>query len=132
MLMACVGNTHHIQYTSTQLPETVLSIPYHTTPNYIHVVKNNYSDSVQPTKSKSDSSSKGEKIGLTILVSIAFLAAVYGVAALSCSIACSGNEGLAAGVLFGGIALSILLLVVLLKKIWNKSKRKAAVQPVTD
>jgi hypothetical protein len=132
MLMACVGNTHHIQYTSTQLPETVLSIPHHTTSNYIYVVKNNFSDTIQPTKSKSDSKSKGEKIGLTILVSIAFLIAVYGVAALSCSIACSGNEGLAAGVLFGGIALSILLLVVLLKKIWNKSNRKAEAQPVTN
>lgn len=64
--------------------------------------------------------SKGEKTALVILSIILATFLLFGIAALSCNLACSGMEGLAAILAIGGYTLVILLLISVLKKIKTK------------
>ncbi len=63
---------------------------------------------------------KGEKTLLIILSIVVASFLLFGIAALSCSLACSGMEGLAALVALGGTALIVFLLVKVLKKLQHK------------
>jgi hypothetical protein len=67
--------------------------------------------------------STGAKIALTVLAIVVFAALGYGLAALSCSIACSGNEALAAVVGIGGGIGLILLFIATIKSIFGKGKK---------
>lgn len=64
----------------------------------------------------------GEQILLIILTILGALVLLYGLAALSCSIACSGADGLAILVFLVGLGLIVWLTVVLIKKISRKGK----------
>ena len=59
----------------------------------------------------------GEQVLLIILTILLALLLLYGVAALSCSIACSGADGLAVLVFLLGLGLIVWLTVALIKKI---------------
>jgi hypothetical protein len=54
---------------------------------------------------------------ILLIVLVGFLLA--GAAMLSCELSCSGQEGAAAAVLFGGVALSIFLLIFCSRLIWK-------------
>ncbi len=62
-----------------------------------------------------------------LLIGFAASAALGLIAALSCSLACNGQGALAVLVLFGGLALVVVLLV-LLGKAYRKSKKKRAAE----
>jgi uncharacterized membrane protein YwzB len=64
----------------------------------------------------------GEQVLLIILTILLALLLLYGVAALSCSIACSGADGLAVLVFLLGLGLIVWLSIVLIKKISRKGK----------
>lgn len=68
--------------------------------------------------------SKGDKTGLIILSVIIALGLLYGLAALSCSIECSGSGGLALLVALGGTLLIIVLLVLVIKRITKGKPKK--------
>jgi hypothetical protein len=74
---------------------------------------------IKKDKSVSDGD-KGPLVALSILVALALL---YGLAALSCSIACSGSGALAWLVFLGGTTLIVLLLVRTIKRINSGKKR---------
>ena len=64
----------------------------------------------------------GEQVFLIILTILLALVLLYGVAALSCSIACSGSDGLAILVFLLGLGLIVWMTVALIKKISRKGK----------
>lgn len=68
--------------------------------------------------------SKADKTLLIILSIIIAVALLIGLAALSCSISCSGSEALAVIVALGGTFLIIFLLVRLIKYLKNPSVKK--------
>jgi hypothetical protein len=80
-----------------------------------------------PKKSRT----QGEKIALTIIVSLGFAFLTAGVAAASCSLSCSGNEAAAVAVLFAGAALIAWGLTTALKSIhrYPTIEKKPKVQP---
>jgi hypothetical protein len=67
--------------------------------------------------------SDGNQVLLTILSVIVALGLIYLVAALACSLSCSGSDAAAVIVGIGGLALVILLLVVALRAIHGKKKK---------
>jgi hypothetical protein len=73
---------------------------------------------------KDNSLSTGAKVLLIVLSVAATLGLLYLVTALSCSLSCSGSDGLAALVLLGGLSLSIVLLIVLIRIILGVKKKK--------
>jgi len=68
--------------------------------------------------------SNGEKVALVILTVLLGVALLFGVAALSCSISCSGSGALAALVAIFGVVGIIFLMVWLGGKIGNKYPRQ--------
>jgi hypothetical protein len=81
---------------------------------------------------KRDRSRSGKTVA-TILVILAFIALTFGVAALSCTIACAGSEPAAIAVFIAGSALIIAGLVNAIRAI-HKSPKKAVItqeQPET-
>ena len=64
--------------------------------------------------------SKGEKTMLIILSIVFASFLLFGIAALSCSLSCSGMEGLATLVFIGGTALIVFLLIYVFKKLKTK------------
>jgi hypothetical protein len=73
---------------------------------------------------------RGEKIGLTIVAVLGFVILTVGVAALSCSIACSGNEAAAVAVAVAGAGLIAWGLTAAIRGIYNypKKEKKTSVQ----
>lgn len=73
---------------------------------------------------------RGEKIGLTIIAVLGFVILTVGVAALSCSIACSGNEAAAVAVAVAGAGLIAWGLTAAIRGIYNypKKEKKTSVQ----
>lgn len=67
---------------------------------------------------------KGTKIALTILAVLAAIALTFGVAALSCSLSCSGSEFAAFFVGVGGVGLIIWGLVAVIRSIHNRPTKK--------
>jgi hypothetical protein len=67
---------------------------------------------------------KGEKIAFIILSVIIALALLYVVAALSCSIACSGADGLALLVLVLGAGIIVFFLVRVIRRITKGPRQK--------
>ena len=76
--------------------------------------------------------SGGEKFLLTLLALAGFIGLAYLVLALSCTLACSGAEGAAYLVLFGGGALLTFLLIAALKGIHGKGKSGKKVKEEPD
>jgi hypothetical protein len=72
--------------------------------------------------------SKGGKAALIILSVLVALALLFGLAALSCSIACGGAEALAAIVAIGGTALIVFFLVRMIRRISNPPPKKEAIK----
>jgi pilus assembly protein TadC len=68
--------------------------------------------------------SDGGKIGLIILCALLALVLAYGVAALSCSLSCSGSEGAAVFVAILGLAGIALLTFFLIRGIVRKSRKE--------
>jgi hypothetical protein len=83
---------------------------------------------VRELRRKYRDADNGSKVALTILVVVIFVFAVFGLAALSCSIACSGAEGLAYIVFFLGLGGLIFGLVKLLQRIKRGKKKPPAEQ----
>lgn len=73
---------------------------------------------------KDDNLSTGAKIFLIFLSVAAALGLLYLIAALSCSLSCSGSDGLAVLVALGGLSLTIILLIVLIRVILGIKKKK--------
>ena len=80
-------------------------------------------DQIKTIKHDKDTSST-EKTLLIILSVIIALGLLIGLAGLSCSISCSGSEGLALVVGLGGTFLIIFLLVRIIKHISDPSRKK--------
>jgi hypothetical protein len=80
-------------------------------------------DQIKTIKHDKDTS-KGEKTVLIILSVIIALGLLIGLAALSCSISCSGSEALALIVGLGGTFLIIFFLARIIKRISNPSLKK--------
>lgn len=81
-------------------------------------------DNIRQIRKLYDEGSKTEKTLLVILTIIVALLALFGIAALSCNLSCSGSEALALIVGIGGTALIIFLMVRVIKKIYNKPSKK--------
>lgn len=73
---------------------------------------------------------RGEKIGLTIIAVLGFIILTVGVAALSCNIACSGNEAAAVAVAVAGAGLIAWGLTAAIRGIYNypKKEKKTSIQ----
>ena len=71
--------------------------------------------------------SKGDKTLLIVLSVIIALALLYGLAALSCSLSCSGSGALAIIVAIGGTFLIIFLLIRMIKRLSNPPEKKKEV-----
>ena len=67
--------------------------------------------------------SKEDKTLLIILSIVAALVLLFGLASLSCSIACAGSEALAILVALGGTFLIVLFLLKIIKKIKNRPEK---------
>jgi hypothetical protein len=127
IMLISVGN----QYTFTNQDNSYLAIPSHRfTTNYSYI--ENSSEKIAPVKDEPSKKSTGAKIGLTVLAVVLFAVLAYGLAALSCSIACSGNEGMAAIVGIGGGIGLIALLVISLKAIYRKAPNKKKQKIATE
>jgi membrane protein implicated in regulation of membrane protease activity len=72
---------------------------------------------------KTNDMSEGGKVALIILCVLLALVLAYGVAALSCSLSCSGAEGAAVVVAILGAAGIVFLTIVLIRGILRKSKK---------
>ena len=68
--------------------------------------------------------SNGEKTLLIILSVLVAAGLIYAIAALSCSLSCSGSDAAAVLVGIGGTALVIILLLVALRAINGKNKKR--------
>ena len=73
--------------------------------------------------------SDGGKVGLIILCVLLALVLAYGVAALSCSLSCSGSEGAATVVAILGLAGIVLLTFFVIRSITRKSKKEKPKEP---
>jgi len=73
---------------------------------------------------KDNAMSDGEKVGLIILCVLLALILGYGVAALSCSLSCSGSEGAAVAVAVLGLAGIVLLTYFAIHSITRKARRE--------
>lgn len=73
---------------------------------------------------KDKTMSDGGKVGLIILCVLLALILAYGVAALSCSLSCSGSEGAAVVVAVLGLAGIALLTFFLIRSIVRKSRKE--------
>ena len=90
--------------------------------------KTNMKDQVKAYKASAKepgTKSTGAKVALTLLAVLLALGLWIGIASLSCSISCGGNEGLAIVVLVAGTALVIWILVVAIKAIYKKPKNQS-------
>lgn len=76
-----------------------------------------------------DDMSTGGKIALITLCVLLALVLAYGVAALACSLSCSGAEGAAVVVAILGFGGVILLTVFLIRSILRKSKKNKLKEP---
>ena len=76
-----------------------------------------------------DDMSTGGQVALIILCVLLALILAYGVAALACSLSCSGAEGAAVIVAIFGLAGIILLTVFLIRRILRKPKRDRWKEP---
>jgi hypothetical protein len=86
--------------------------------------KNAIKKLVQNIRTKYKSLSRDEKTGLIIFVIIVAVVALYGLLALSCSIACSGSEGLAYAVFFLGLGGLIFGTVRIIQRIKKGPRKK--------
>ena len=77
-------------------------------------------------KTKQKSKMEAWQVLLTILSAAAAIFCLVFVAALSCSIACNGNDALALIVFFAGSALVVYLYILLLKAIFKKTGEEKA------
>jgi hypothetical protein len=78
---------------------------------------------------KDNTISDGGKVGLIILCVLLALILAYGVAALSCSLSCSGSEGAAVVVAVLGLAGVALLTFFVIRSITRKPKRETLKEP---
>ena len=78
---------------------------------------------------KDKTMSDGGKVGLIILCALLALALTYGLAALTCSLTCSGSEGAAVVVGILGLAGIVLLTLFLVRAIVRKPKKEKAKEP---
>ena len=76
---------------------------------------------------KANNLSNGEKALLVILSVLVAAGLLYLVAALSCSLSCSGSDAAAVLVGLGGIALVIFLLIIAFRAIYGRKKKKEKV-----
>lgn len=87
-------------------------------------VSTNYSLSEYGVQGSPEKKNVVGKIALTLLAVAAFAALGYGLAALSCQIACSGSSAAAAVVAIGGGIGLVALFVFTIRSIFGKTKRK--------
>lgn len=66
----------------------------------------------------------GEKTTLTILAVLAAVVLTFGVAALSCSLSCNGQEAASVFVFVGGVGLIVWALVATIRSIHNRPTKK--------
>ena len=94
--------------------------------------KANNTITVETVKARDPDPPRGKRTGLKIVTIILFVAAILGVAGLSCAIACAGHELLALLVFIGGEAGLIIAMISILRSLSGKkrAKRPRTVQPV--
>lgn len=130
LLVTSIGNHAAANTTFSQLTSSIIqSLDYST--GRTNLQKNNplrSEGSLQNKKPEKSSPYDGLQIFANIiftLLSIALFVVLFLlVVSLSCSLSCSGSGVAAAVVLFGGIALDIFILVLLLRLIWKGDKSK--------
>lgn len=72
---------------------------------------------------KDNDLSKGAKVGLIILSVLGALGLLYLVSALACNLSCGGSEGAATLVMIGGAALTVFLLIIVIRAILGRKKK---------
>jgi hypothetical protein len=123
VMMMSAGNQYEVK--QEKIPTQAFhSFVNNTQSNEWHLVKKEIS--VPKIKKQDDpkQKSKGDKVGLTIAASLAFLGLLYLLSALSCSLSCSGMEGLAVIVGLGGLVGLIIGFVAVIKSIFGKKRKK--------
>ena len=126
---------HATQIVSASIAkQNILSLRFAT--HQISVVKNEFQSRLKERfEDPKRGNTRGEKVALVILVSLAFTLLTVGVAAASCNLSCSGNEAAAIAVLVVGAAIIAWGLSASLKRIHRaptiEKKAKAEPSPQT-
>ena len=146
------GNHKTIPFTGSIYPASAVSsssLPKDSTKTYRSVEefkKSLYDESGKPLKwkerkkllnqqvkaiKKDNTMSDGGKVGLIILCVLLAVILTYGVAALSCSLSCSGSDAAAVVVAVLGLTGVALLTIFLIRGIVRKSKKAKDPKPET-
>lgn len=132
LLVVCMANQRTLQFSGFQPVWASLAPAGETTPAAIklpetkklHSVKKKMRqqlrENMRQLRQHYRQASDGGKTALIILSVLVAITLLYGVAALSCGIACSGSEGLALFVAVLGTGLIVFLLVRVIKSINRK------------
>lgn len=67
--------------------------------------------------------SDGAKVALITLSVLAATGLLYIVAALACNLSCSGSEGAAVELMFGGVGLTVFFLLIAISAITGRKKK---------
>jgi hypothetical protein len=123
MMMLYAGNQYEVKQQQNPA-QAVYSFSTNTQATDWHLAKKEIS--IPKIKKQDDpkKKSKDDKVGLTIVASLIFLGLLYLLAALSCSISCSGLEGLAVAVGIGGGIGLVIGFVAVIKSIFGKGRKK--------
>ncbi|MBX2970112.1 MAG: hypothetical protein KF803_12140 [Cyclobacteriaceae bacterium] len=136
VMMLYAGNHYHLTQQPVVNSEVVYSFTStNASEKSLHLVKNKKELRKEKRELQQEVKkelSGGAKAALTLLVLMTFVVAIYGLAALSCSIACSGNEGLAAVVGIGGGIGLIALLVLAFRGIYGDKRKSKKVREATE
>ena len=140
MLTIYAGNHCHLTIQPTHSAQIVssASIPKQNifslkfVNHQISVVKNEFESRLKERfEDRKKVNTRGEKVALVIIVSLAFAFLTVGVAAISCNLSCSGNEAASVAVLVAGAAIIAWGLSASLKKIHRTPtiEKRAKVEP---
>jgi hypothetical protein len=122
-LLLMAGN-HYTPMPVGDRMEGEVVVAMETTLGITPLLAKNKIDKVKPAKTEPKKYSAGTQAALIFLTILAFLGLTYLLLGLSCSLACSGNEGLAYIVFFGGMIGLVALLVTVIRSITGKSRKK--------
>jgi len=130
IVMLCAGNRLDISLKSDHQAQAAA---YATLPangfgmenKVVSIAKKEFKQQVKMLlKDKPKELTKGEKTAFTILAILAGIGLTFGVAALSCSLACSGAEMASFFVLFGGMGLTIWGMLSIIRSIHRHPTKK--------
>jgi hypothetical protein len=122
-MMLYAGN--HYDVTHQQNPShAIYSFASNTETSGWHVVEKQITTPKIKKQEEPKKKAPSNKGGLVFLAILAFVALGYGIAALSCSLSCSGHEAMAGLVGIGGLIGLIVGFVAVIRAIFGKSGKK--------